>query len=257
MLRIDRLNAIETKILQNGSVVVSKLSKELNVTEETIRRDLAELEELGKLIRVRGGAYLPDAGEKVVPIDIRENLLLKEKDIISQYAFNFIHEWDTIFLDSSTTAIQLANLIKVANIRLTIITNSLSISNLFLNHKSVRLICLGGQLRSTTNSFVGQLTLDYTENFSADSCFISSTGIELGIGLTDNNEKEAFLRKKIMDQSKKTFLITDHTKFSESAPYIITSLDKVDTIITDRALSQDWIDYCFKSKTKIIIANMD
>ena len=257
MLKIDRLNAIETKISQKGSVVVSRLSKELNVTEETIRRDLAELEDNGKLIRVRGGAYLPDAGEKVVPIDIRENLLLEEKDIIVHEALNFINEWDTIFLDSSTTAIQLANLIKSANIRITLITNSLSISNLFLNHKSVRLICLGGQLRSSTNSFVGQYTLDAAENFSADCCFISSTGIELGIGLTDNNEKEAFLRKKIMNQSQKTFLITDHTKFSESAAYIITALDKVHTLITDRPLSQEWIDYCFKSKTKIIIANMD
>ncbi|MGL5328128.1 MAG: DeoR/GlpR family DNA-binding transcription regulator [Peptostreptococcaceae bacterium] len=252
MLKIDRLNKIESYLHENGSVIVSQLSQDLNVTEETIRRDLELLEKQKKLKRVRGGAFLPDKFDKEVPIKIRESIYNEEKQTIANHCIEYIDDGDSILLDASTTAIHLAKLIKESEKKITIITNSLKVSQIFENHKLVKVICLGGRLRSSSNSLVGSLTSKNLKEYWVDKSFISCSGLDLKFGITDNHEDEAVVRRNMLEHSSLKFLIVDHTKFDSSSMYKICTPFEVDVVITDKKLSNEWQDKFVSSGVKVI-----
>lgn len=253
MLKIDRHRYIESLLSQNGSVLVTNLSDFFNCSEETIRRDLEELEQQNKIKRVRGGGYLPDHEDREVPIQIRETIYNQEKDLIAQKALKFIEEDDVIMLDASTTAIQLAKLLIDSKKKVTIITNSLKISNLFESKSLITLICLGGKFRNLTSSFVGYITTESLSLNYADKAFISASTINKEYGITDNNFEESVVRKKMMHHSKQTFLIVDHTKFSEPSKHIISDFKKIDYLITDKKVEESWHEMLMDNGVKVVI----
>ena len=108
MLKIERFAKIEAELKQKGSLDIPSLSQLLGCSEETVRRDLRELEAVGKLNRIRGGAYLSDKYDKTYASPLRRTLYQEEKNQMSLKAMEFIHDRDVIFLDSSTTCLALA-----------------------------------------------------------------------------------------------------------------------------------------------------
>ena len=109
MLKIDRQKHLEEELHTYGSILISTMSQKLNCSEETIRRDLKEMESQNKLKRIHGGAFLPDADDKGAPVQLRETFFSQEKERLAACAINrFIKEGDTIFLDCSTTCLTLA-----------------------------------------------------------------------------------------------------------------------------------------------------
>ena len=242
MLKIDRHKLLEEELRTYGSILISTMSQKLDCSEETIRRDLKELEAQNKLKRIHGGAFLPEADDKGAPVQLRETFFSEEKKKLAAYAIDhFIHNNDTIFLDCSTTCLALANEIVQRNLSVTIITNSLRIFDLFSNQFSkVKLIALGGTFRQRSNSFSGYQTTSAISYYLADKCFISNPVVDLDHGLLDNNMNESQVRKAYISQSREHYLIADHTKFSDSADYIITGLDSINMIITDKCLPDIW-----------------
>ena len=156
MLKIERFAKIEAELKQKGSLDIPSLSQLLGCSEETVRRDLRELEAVGKLNRIRGGAYLSDKYDKTYASPLRRTLYQEEKNQMSLKAMEFIHDRDVIFLDSSTTCLALARQLLGSKLSLTIVTNSMMICSLCTEPNShINLICLGGSLRTRTLSFVG------------------------------------------------------------------------------------------------------
>lgn len=242
MLKIERQKKIDEYLHLYGSILISDMSQKLDCSEETIRRDLREMENEGKLIKIHGGAFLPESDDKGAPQQLRETIFSEKKENLANYTVkHFIKENDTIMLDCSTTCLALAKQLLNSNIKLTIITNSLRIFNLF-DHPihNLKLIALGGTFRQRSNSFVGYQTTDAIKHFIADKCFISCSAIDIKHGLIDNNMSEAQVRKSYIQQARKCFLIADHTKFSDTADYIIDDLTCIDTILTDQKLSDKW-----------------
>ena len=145
MLKIDRHKLLEEELHTYGSILISTMSQKLDCSEETIRRDLKELEAQNKLKRIHGGAFLPEADDKGAPVQLRETFFSEEKKRLAAYTIdNFIQNNDTIFLDCSTTCLALAKEIVQQNLSVTMITNSLRIFDLFSNQFSkVKLIALG------------------------------------------------------------------------------------------------------------------
>lgn len=245
MLKIERFALIEQELKQKGSLDILSLSQLLNCSEETVRRDLRELESVGKLRRTRGGAFLTDKFDKTYETTLRKSLYQEEKYQMSKLAAEFIHERDVIFLDSSTTCLALAEHLINNKFSVTIVTNSMLICNLCASHNSdINLICLGGSLRTRTSSFVGYLTTDILQNYYADAAFISCPKVTLENGLSDNNLNEAKVREMMLKNAHQRFLIIDHTKFDASANIRFQGLDSMNAIITDQPLSQEWMDYC-------------
>lgn len=247
MLKIERLTLIEQELRKSGSLQIPALSQMLGCSEETIRRDLRELEAMGKLNRTRGGAFLTDKYDKTYASPLRKSLLQSEKTRMAVKAMELIHDRDVIFLDSSTTCLTLANLLleQKRSMNLTIVTNSMLICNLCAEpNNHIDLVCLGGSLRTRTQSFVGYHTTDMLSGYFADSAFISCPKISLSEGLTDNFLNEARVREEMLRHARQRFLMMDHTKFDESANIRFDGLEQVDAIISDRPLSPDWITYC-------------
>lgn len=192
MLKIDRQTAIEQELAKNGSVLIPALSQLLQCSEETIRRDLRELEAGGKLTRTHGGAYLMEKYDKSYPTKLRKIYFQDVKSQMARCAFQYVKENDVLMLDSSTTCLELARLLVEEKYNVTIITNSLLICELCSERLSnINLVCLGGTFRRRTSSFTGYHTTDILAGYHADKAFISCPKITPEQGLSDNHLNEA------------------------------------------------------------------
>jgi DeoR/GlpR family transcriptional regulator of sugar metabolism len=252
MLKIDRQKQILYELQTHGSVLISELSKKLECSEETIRRDLKEMEAKNKLRRVHGGAFLNEKNDKSVPIELRETFFTKEKKRIADHAVKYITENNIIMLDSSTTCLKLAQEIIASKINVTIITNSLRICNMCNStSNNVILICIGGKLRLRTSSFTGYQTTDAHSSYIADKCFISCPSLDIKFGLADNNINESKVRECMLEHSREHFLVVDHTKFKNTSDVIFSDFNKIDTIITDSKLTKEWKDKCKQLDIKV------
>lgn len=248
MLKIDRQRFIEEALLKNGSILVTDACSLLNCSDQTIRRDLQEMEESGKLKRIHGGAYLPTVDDKGVPIQLRAHLIPKEKEHIAGITVdNYVDENDLIMMDSSTTCLTMAKEILLRNLHVTIITNSLSIVSLFDSApQSAQLICIGGYYKDRSKSFVGDNTISSLSGFVADKTFISCNALDIKHGLLDNNDRQKEIRKTMFACSRQHYLLVDHTKFGDCGNYIISDFSSLDGIITDQKPSRDWLA-CFET----------
>lgn len=251
MLAIQRLKEIENILNEKGSVVISSLSKQFKVSEETIRRDLDKLEKTKVLKRVRGGAYLQSESDKQVPLEIREKIYLTEKQEIADKCIEFIEDGDTIMIDSSTTAVCVAQNIHKYQKKVTVITNSLKVVEEFQDSKWVKVICVGGGLRKRTKSFIGNQALNQLDSLHANKAFISCTAVNKKFGTTDDSERESEIRKKMISNSEKFFLIVDGTKFDNLESHLICKLDEIDVIVTEEKLSEEWEEIFEKAKVEI------
>lgn len=252
MLAIDRQKTIEDMLNKNGSVIISSLSTILEVSEETIRRDLEKIGKIMNIKRVRGGAYLIDLSDKAVPIQIRETIYIAEKQIIADKCIKLINDDDSVALDSSTTSLYVAKAITNSKKKVTVITNSLKIVNEFSENTLVKVFCVGGILRKSTESFVGYMATDNLEKFSVDKAFVSCSAINSKIGITDDNDLEARARKKMFDIAMKKILVVDNTKFDSPKTNKICSISEIDILVTDGKVPDEYIEILNKSDVDII-----
>jgi len=253
MLAIERLRRIEELLKENGSVVISNLSSTLDVSEETIRRDLEKIGKTLKIKRVRGGAFLPAESDNEVPIKIRETIYLEEKQLIGAKCVELLEDGMSVMLDSSTTAWFVAKNIEQSHKKVTVITNSLLIASEFSESKTVKVIAVGGTLRKSTNSLVGYMATDALEKLSADLAFVSCTAITKGFGATDNHEGEARIRKTMLNQSVKKVMIVDYTKFDTPAVNAICKIDELDMVITDRKVSKEMKEVFGEQDVEVLV----
>ncbi|MBN2899749.1 MAG: DeoR/GlpR transcriptional regulator, partial [Clostridia bacterium] len=222
------------------SVTVSKLSKEFNVTEETIRKDLQLLENEGILKRIYGGAYVEESVQGDVDVNLRENILVKDKEIIAEKCVPFVKDGDSIFLDASTTSYYIAS--KIMSHNITLITNSLKIASLVANSDTVKLLLIGGIYDKRSMSFLGKNAENDIQKYFVDKAFVSCRSVHLDFGITDSNEQQAEIRKIAFKHSHQTFLVVDHTKFNKTSFSFIADLSDIDEIVTNQPLSEAWVD---------------
>ena len=200
MFALERQKKILEILDAEGSVQVSKLSTVLDVTEETVRRDLEKLEKQEKLLRTHGGAVPVDDNKYEPSLEKRRKINVEGKEKVAVLAAQLISPGETIFLDASTTTYFIAReLKKMQNI--TVITNSLhSIAELSQN-KDIKVIGTGGMV-GENGSFVGSIAEDSVrEKYVADKIFFSSRGVTADRGVLDSNEQECAMKKCMMANS--------------------------------------------------------
>ena len=253
MLKIERQNIIDQEINKQGFVLVPAMREMLKCSEETIRRDLKEMESQGRLMRTHGGAYLIENFDKTYPTNLRKAYYHQTKDCLARRAIEHMQENDIVMLDSSTTCLALAEAMIRSQKMLTVITNSLQICLLCneSNINNINLICPGGAFRRRTSSFADQHTIDMLRTYHADRAFISCPKLTVEYGLSDNHLSEARVRETMLKQSQERYLIVDHTKFNSSANILFEGLELVDMIITDQKLDEDWEKYIASRGIKV------
>lgn len=241
MLAQERYNEILNIINKEGSVKVSMLTKLFDVSIETIRRDLEHLEKKGLLKRVYGGAILEKPTITLSSFRSREKEFLNEKKEIAAISVNFISEKQSIAMDSSTTNLEIVKLLKHHFKELTIITNSILIAQELSDTPNFTVILLGGKLVPSQYCLVGSMTLKNITNFFADIAFISTSGISLKSGITDYNINDVDIQKNMIELSKITIVLADHSKFDKTALIKVADFEDVNLIISDSKLSDSII----------------
>ena len=241
MLAVTRLEYITKLITEKKSISVVKLSKELNVSGETIRRDLKTLEKRGILKRTYGGAYLEGSRESDVSVQVRKDKLVHNKEQIAEICSNFVKVGDTVFLDNSTTSLEIAK--KISHMAVTVITNSLLITNYLANYDNIRTIVLGGTLDAVNMCFIGQTTLSELSHLFARIGFVSCRSLSIKHGAMDSNDNVGQIRALAIENCSQSFLIADHTKFGNTALCKISSLHNFAGVITDKKPDATWTEH--------------
>ncbi len=238
MLAEERKDLILKQLYEQRSVLVLNLSESMHVSPETIRKDLKELENEGLLKRVHGGAVLTKKINGDLPINVRKNIYLDSKKIIASKALPYIHEGDTIFLDSSSTSIGIGESLHMFN-HLKVITNSYLIAETLIKMPNIQLILVGGNFHQKNYSFVGQKALQMIRSYLVDACFISCTGVNEKGFLTDSSEDEAEIRKAMIEQSCHCYCILDDTKIYRSATYMVGHLNQFEAILSNKDIPEE------------------
>lgn len=233
MLTEERYEKILEIIEDRSYVSAAVLSKELFVSLPTIRRDLAELQRRGLILRSHGGAGKLNSEHTVIPLNIRKTVNYAEKRRLCQATAALIQTNDIIFIDASTTTLQLADFISPQK-GVTVVTNGIPLTAL-LTRKGIKTYCTGGELQQNSSCYAGSFAEMLVRNFNFDIMFFSSHGInEKGI-ITDTSFSETALRKAAIAQSEKTAFLFTGTKISLSAPYNLMPLSDADYLITDKS----------------------
>lgn len=251
MLAIERRRKIISLLEEKSSVEVPELSKIFNVTEETVRRDLEKLETDGMLRRTHGGAVASDSINLDLPLKVREITNIEGKRAIGIKVSQYIKDGDTIMLDSSSTALQVAERIKDKK-KITVITNSVNIVTALANAKECSIISTGGILRESSMSFVGHLTESSIKNYNVDKAIISCHGIDMKKGITDSNEMEAEVKKAMLQAAEEAFLMVDYTKFNKVSFIKMLKIDSINTIFTDREPGEDWEQFAANRNINLV-----
>ncbi len=230
MLKEERHHLILDKIKLNRKVLSSDLSLELNVSEDTIRRDLNELAAKKLIRKVHGGALPIDS--KALSYEERINYNLKEKNIIANKAVKLIKDGQVIIMSGSTTNLQLAKIIP-PDINATIYTYSLPIAAQLTEHPSIEIIFIGGKLYKPAQVTVGLDVVSSISQLRADLCLMGTGGINVSNGMTEPNWEVSHIKKCMIEACEKVIVLCTKNKINEVKRYTVSPLSKIDTIVTD------------------------
>ena len=236
MLAAERRQFILDKLQENESVNVNNLSKEFDVSKETIRRDLEKLQNKNLLKKIHGGA-VPINKKEELSFNIRKKQNTKEKREIAKKALKYINQGDTIFLDISSTAMFLARELK--NIKdITVITNSAQIVTELAKNQDIHVISTGGILVPNSISFVGPHANSMVNNYFADKFFASCKGISARYGATDSSDLEIEVKENMVNRSSEVIILADYSKFKERGLSSFAEINKINKIISDSSTPQ-------------------
>lgn len=233
MHAMKRAEYILAMLDKNKVVMVADLSRDMNVTEETVRKDLEKLEQQERLCRVHGGAYLKEGYGNETPVTVRGKIMREEKALLGRRCMGLIKEKESIFLDCSTTALYLAKELAASGKKLTVMTNSLAASIELAASPSIRLIVLGGEFNRDQASMVGESVGYELKQCFIHKAFISSTGISTEAGITDSTRAEADIRRAVIRQAETCILMMDHTKIGRNGIYVIGKIKDIDFLVAD------------------------
>ena len=231
MLIDERYDKILEILEKEQYVTAEQLSKRFFVSLPTIRRDLAVLQKKNMLIRSHGGAKKIQPEHSVAPLDFRKAVHSSEKRELCRKASDLVNDNDIIFIDSSTTTLQMADFLEDKK-DITVITNGIPLASV-LAQKGVKTYCTGGEIFSNSMAHFGSFAEEFICRFNIDTFFFSCHGVNEKGMLTDPSLPETQIRRVAINQSKKTVFLCDETKFSLSTPYNLVSIRTLDYIITN------------------------
>ena len=255
----ERKKHIMELIEAHDKVTVDHLADTFDVSRETIRRYLNELEAQGKLKKVYGGAIKVSYGKIEPTYTERETKHIAEKTSIGKKAAELIQPNEFIFIDEGSTTLQIVpHLLGIK--ALTIVTNSFSIINLLMEYEKQeaftgKILFLGGEVNSSHQRVCGTFSEKMLENFYVDKAFISIDGITMDHGITSLDAAKATLSSRIIAMAKNSYVLTDHSKIGVRNYYKISDLKEIDYIICDKQPPADWQSYLKANHTYWITAN--
>lgn len=245
----DRQQKILALLADQGEVSIQTFAKLLGVSEMTIHRDLACMEADGLLLKKRGAAVYVDCDDRP-----RADGYAKEKMAIAREAVKLIRDGDMLLFDNSTSALEVAKLVKGFS-SLTVYATNLDVANELRNAPNVLLYCSGGFYLPASTGFVGAITEEFVSRVHATKCIVGTSGISPDYGLTCPYPMHANLQRLIIEASQTKIVVADHTKFGKVAIERVADIGEVDYLITDDKADEKMLAR-MGDKAKIIIAQV-
>ena len=252
MLEAERKQKIIDILMKKKSIKVNELVEYFGVAKSTVRRDLDTLEISGILKRTHGGAVLNDNFITPASYNEKDDPYIEEKRLIAKKAASFIEDNDVVCLNSSSVTILIAKEITAKNV--TIVTNNLDVAAYIAQKKDIDLVVTGGNFIHKYNSMEGPATITQFSENRYNISFIGTNGIDSKFGICTYTSLEAESKKIILKNSKKSFVVCEHTKFDNFGFKKVAALDEIDGIITDYKINREILDK-YSEKTDIIIAS--
>lgn len=252
MLAKERQTKILTRLHEAGAARVDELARNFDVAEETIRRDLDKLSREGRLIRTHGGAVPLEDFSHDLPFSTRRTAHLEAKRSIARRALAAIQPGEIVAFDASSTVHQLALLIP--EIPLTVVTNSLPASALLLRRHNVRVVSTGGNLDGPSFSWIGSVAEQSLDRLNIQKLFLSTKGVDLNRGLSEADDAQARIKRRMMDVAEKIYLLVDHSKLGGKSVVSLAKVTEVDVVITDESADEQIVRDLKNSGLEVEIA---
>lgn len=239
MLPEERRRRILDLLEANGNLQAKELTKLLNTSEDTIRRDLRRLEEGGELTRVHGGA-LPRSR---VPLNhsARASRTLDSKIAIAKKAASLIGSAGVIALDGGTTALEIARYLS-PDYHGTIVTNNLPAAILLAEHPNAEVVVIGGKLFKPALDTVGASLSRFVSEMRFDLCFVGAASVDTKHGFGSIDYEEVQAKRALVMSSDRTFCVASSEKLGTSSPFIFSKLNEITDLITDSNAGDDILE---------------
>lgn len=251
-MKTARLDAMEQYILQNEKVSIRQLQKHFDISINTLRRDLDELEQRGHVSKVYGGVAARTLSS-LTPMPKRFQQNVQNKRFIGEMAASLIPDNTTIFIDSGSTT---SNIVRCLNQKkgLTLVTHSLVALNEASCLKEVNTISLGGIYNASVGAFVGLSTFETIKTLSLKIAVMAATGVSIKHGLSNTTYFEAELKRVVTENCEKIILLADHTKFGKEALITYCPLEKVAAVVTDVKPTEEYMAFFEKHGINVLYA---
>lgn len=250
MLTDHRHQEILTRLRGAGRVGVAEVAALLRVSDETIRRDLKQLEERGLLRRIHGGA-VPQRLDQDRPVTERGRINAREKTRVAVLAERLLQDGMSVFIDTGTTTLALARQIKGRQLAVT--TNSIDVGLILADGPS-SVALTPGTIRPKDHALVGYETVAYAQRYFFDIAFMGISACDIDHGWMDYEEHESVLRRALTRQARRSVVLADSGKFGRQANLRTFPLDAPLTLVTDRPPPKAFLDVFARHDIDIIAA---
>lgn len=261
MFAEERHRLIGDLVASNGRVTVAGLAQKLDITRETVRRDLAQLEQDGILRRVHGGAVSGGtASTAEESLSVRTALNHQEKSRIAGRALELIPSGTTsVVLDAGTTTELLAQIMASAlpsqrAADLLVLTHSVPVAYRFSTAGSFQLEVIGGRVRGLTSAAIGTSTIDQFRALRPDIAFVGANGIHPAFGLSTPDPLEAAVKTAIVSCARRVVVLADSSKLGQETLIRFAGLEQIDTLVTDAAPAAELAAALEAADVEVVIA---
>jgi DeoR/GlpR family transcriptional regulator of sugar metabolism len=249
----DRKKKILEQLLRDEKVQVPVLAELLNVSTETIRRDLERLDKEGKLKKVYGGAVKAGSDSWEPPFEQKTAMNAKEKRAIGKMAASLVENGDSIMLGNGTTTLEIIRYLGSKK-NVTIVTHSTAAMLLAMELFHGRIIFIGGEVNVSQKSANGPLAELMLQHLKVNKAFISAGGVSGIDGITDYDLNEANISRKMMDRADDVIILADHTKMGKTTFAHICGLNEVSVMISDNNCPEEWKQTLAHKEIELLIA---
>ena len=251
MLAEERFAKILDLLAEKRSTTVQELCEALNASESTVRRDLTELDRLGKLNKVHGGATLPDSQflADELTMDAKQALAIAEKRDIARAAAMLIRPQDFIYIDAGTTTLALVQALSGSALEAHYVTNGIAHARLLVQ-KGCKVFVPGGMLRPNTEAIVGAAAVASLQAYNFTKAFLGANGVDLQAGFTTPDPEEAAVKATAVRHARESWFLVDSTKFARVYPAVITELQG-GAILTDRCPAPQYAKVTLVKETEL------
>jgi DeoR family glycerol-3-phosphate regulon repressor len=229
----QRQNEILASVRSRGACSIVELATELNVSDETIRRNIKPLVHQGLVEKVHGGIVLVQNQQPEPPFEKRMQEQIEAKQLISSLVAELIHDGDSIMLDTGSTTAYVARALGEHR-NLSVVTNCTEIARTLVREPSNRVHICGGSLRADDWATFGASAIDFVRQFHTSYAILSIGGIAESGVFMDYHLEEAEFSRAVIEQAKKTIVVADHTKFGNPNFIKVCDFDQVDMVVVDR-----------------------